>query len=80
MTVGELIERLRQMPQDLTVMGYSEDEELTPGPQPVPFFDLLDVQTFEVETHRGDDGRVKFHFESSDTSRTLVGIEMTLDY
>lgn len=61
-------------------MGYSEDEGLVAPGQPVPIFDVIDVSLFDAATHRDDNGRVQFHLEKSETSRTLVALEMTLDY
>jgi hypothetical protein len=80
MKVRELIEKLQKFDPELRVMGFSEDESITPGPTPVPIFEIIAVDTFEADTHRDDDGFVRFHFEHSETSRKFLGIEMTLDY
>ncbi|MDO8949991.1 MAG: hypothetical protein Q7V61_05670 [Actinomycetota bacterium] len=81
MKVSKLMEKLSKQNPDLPVMCYVEDElEVLSGPVPPPFFDVVAVHMQKLETHRDDDGIVRFHWDpDSAIARDIVLIEMTTD-
>lgn len=79
MKVKELIEKLNKMDQNLSIICFTEDEDLLEEEQMVRPLDIVDISTGQAELSRNDSGEAQIKFTRENPASSYVFIHITSD-
>ncbi len=79
MKIKDLIKNLESLDQDLNVVFYSEDENLTEKGKGIRVLDLLSTSKSYAQLSRNDDGSVSISFGKGESSLEYAFLEITSD-